>query len=77
MKAPFRIIMSLCMYPTFSSDVWSEENVETLFGFHHFHVIINDPKEDMIGIFMTQLQPAIDKSLHRKFRVLAYQAIVD
>ncbi len=36
-----------------------------------------DPKEDLIGIFMTQLQSGVDKSLHRKFRILAYQAIVD
>jgi CubicO group peptidase (beta-lactamase class C family) len=36
-----------------------------------------DPKEGMIGIFMSQLGGESDKSQHRKFRVLAYQAIID
>jgi CubicO group peptidase (beta-lactamase class C family) len=36
-----------------------------------------DPKEQMIGIFMTQVLPA-KESVHRKeFRLLAYQAIID
>lgn len=35
-----------------------------------------DPKENLIGIFMTQLRPAGDLGLHQKFKVLVYQALV-
>lgn len=35
-----------------------------------------DPKEELIGIFMSQMQPG-DWTLNDKFRVLAYQAIGD
>jgi len=36
-----------------------------------------DPKEDMIGIFLSQVQDNWSNSLIGKFRVLAYQAISD
>jgi CubicO group peptidase (beta-lactamase class C family) len=36
-----------------------------------------DPKEDMIGIIMLQMYPNNHLDLGEKFRVLAYQAIVD
>lgn len=36
-----------------------------------------DPKEQMIGIVLTQLRPNDRLDLHEKFRVLAYQAIAD
>jgi CubicO group peptidase (beta-lactamase class C family) len=36
-----------------------------------------DPKEEMIGIFMTQLQPHGYLGLQERFWVLAYQAIID
>ena len=35
-----------------------------------------DPKEELIGIFLTQLQPA-DHGAGREFKMLTYQAIVD
>ena len=50
------------MYPTFSSDVWSEENVENLFGFHHFHVIINDPKEVYPAIIKININEELEVS---------------
>lgn len=36
-----------------------------------------DPKEQMIVIFMAQLQPTGDLTLDRQIHVLAYQAIID
>ena len=36
-----------------------------------------DPKEDMIGVFLSQVQNNWSSSLIGKFRVLAYQAISD
>lgn len=43
-----------------------------------FHTFLRiDPKEDIIGIFMSQVSSMRDKSQHRKFRILAYQAIMD
>jgi len=43
-----------------------------------FHTLFwVDPKEELIGIFMTQLGSMADKSQHRKFRVMAYAAIID
>jgi CubicO group peptidase (beta-lactamase class C family) len=36
-----------------------------------------DPKEDMIGVIMLQMYPNNHLDLGEKFRVLAYQAIVD
>jgi Beta-lactamase class C and other penicillin binding proteins len=36
-----------------------------------------DPKEKLIGIFMSQLYPSNDVRLHERFRSLAYQAIID
>ncbi|MBN1291953.1 MAG: beta-lactamase family protein [Candidatus Latescibacteria bacterium] len=36
-----------------------------------------DPKEELIGIFMSQIRGEGDKSQHRKFRILTYQAIID
>jgi CubicO group peptidase (beta-lactamase class C family) len=35
-----------------------------------------DPREKLVGVFMTQLLPAGDSDLHAKFRALVYQAIV-
>jgi CubicO group peptidase (beta-lactamase class C family) len=45
-------------------------------GFFYTNFFV-DPKEKMIGIFMSQLYPAGDLRLHERFRWLAYQAIVD
>ncbi|MFC1693136.1 serine hydrolase domain-containing protein [Candidatus Latescibacterota bacterium] len=43
-----------------------------------FHTLFwVDPKEDMVGIFMSQLQASGNLYQHKKFRILAYQAIVD
>ncbi|MCE5251489.1 beta-lactamase family protein [bacterium] len=43
-----------------------------------FHTLFwVDPKEDLIGIFMSQLGGEGDKSQHRKLNVLVYQAIID
>lgn len=36
-----------------------------------------DPQEELIGVFMTQITPFGYRSLHQRFRVLVYQAIVD
>ncbi len=36
-----------------------------------------DPKEEMIGIVMTQFRPNNFYPIHRQFKVLTYQAIVD
>lgn len=36
-----------------------------------------DPKEDLIGIMMTQMQPAGISLVNQDFRTMAYQAIVD
>ena len=36
-----------------------------------------DPKEDLFGIFMSQLRPNDHLDLWRKFRILVEQAIVD
>lgn len=36
-----------------------------------------DPKEELIGVFMSQMNGYWDKELITKFRVLTYQAIVD
>lgn len=45
-------------------------------GFFHTNFFV-DPKEKMIGIFMSQLYPAAGLRLHERFRSLAYQSIVD
>ena len=45
-------------------------------GFFYTNFFV-DPKEQMIGIFMTQLFPNGGVLLHERFRSLAYQAIVD
>jgi CubicO group peptidase (beta-lactamase class C family) len=45
-------------------------------GFYYTSFII-DPKEDMVIIFMGQLNPAGDLDLSSKVRTLAYQAIKD
>lgn len=45
-------------------------------GFFHTNFFV-DPKEKMIGIFMSQLYPANDLRLHERFRSLAYQSISD
>ena len=45
-------------------------------GFFHTNFFV-DPKEKMIGIFMSQLFPANDLKLHERFRTLTYQSIVD
>jgi CubicO group peptidase (beta-lactamase class C family) len=45
-------------------------------GFFHTNFFV-DPKEKMIGIFMSQLYPANGLRLHERFRSLAYQSIVD
>lgn len=36
-----------------------------------------DPKERMVGIFMTQLRPAGSLDLNQKFKVMIYQALVE
>ncbi len=36
-----------------------------------------DPKERLVGIFMTQLLPAGDLNLHRRFQAMVYHAIID
>ena len=36
-----------------------------------------DPTEQLVGVFMSQLQGPDIREQHRKFKVLAYQAIVD
>lgn len=36
-----------------------------------------DPVEDLVAVFMTQMFPAPHAEIHKKFQVLAYQAIVD
>jgi CubicO group peptidase (beta-lactamase class C family) len=36
-----------------------------------------DPKEDLIGIFMTQSRPFSPHNILKQFRVLTYQAIAD
>jgi CubicO group peptidase (beta-lactamase class C family) len=45
-------------------------------GFFYTNFFV-DPKEQLIGIFMTQLYPNGGVQLHERFRSLAYQAIVD
>jgi CubicO group peptidase (beta-lactamase class C family) len=35
-----------------------------------------DPKEDLVALLMTQLRPAGDSDIQKKFRALVYQAIV-
>jgi CubicO group peptidase (beta-lactamase class C family) len=45
-------------------------------GFFYTNFFV-DPKEQMIGLVMTQLYPSNDVRLHERFRSLAYQAIVD
>ena len=45
-------------------------------GFFYTNFFV-DPKEKMIGIFMSQLYPYNDVRLHERFRSLAYQAIAD
>lgn len=45
-------------------------------GFFYTNFFV-DPKEKMVGIFMSQLYPATDVRLHERFRTLAYQAITD
>jgi CubicO group peptidase (beta-lactamase class C family) len=35
-----------------------------------------DPKERMVGLFLTQLMPAGDSDLNKKFKVLSYQALI-
>jgi CubicO group peptidase (beta-lactamase class C family) len=45
-------------------------------GFFYTNFFV-DPKEKMIGLFMSQLYPANEVKLHERFRALAYQAIVD
>lgn len=35
-----------------------------------------DPKERLLGVFLTQLMPAGDCDLNRKFKVLSYQALI-
>jgi len=36
-----------------------------------------DPAEELVAVFMTQMFPAPHDEIHKKFQVLAYQAIVD
>ena len=36
-----------------------------------------DPKEDLIGLIMTQFMPFYYYPIEREFRVLTYQAIID
>jgi CubicO group peptidase (beta-lactamase class C family) len=36
-----------------------------------------DPKEDLIGIMMTQIRPNAQLDLDEKFRVVTYQAIMN
>ena len=36
-----------------------------------------DPKEELIGIFMTQVSPYTHLTVREEFKVLAYQAIID
>jgi CubicO group peptidase (beta-lactamase class C family) len=45
-------------------------------GFFHTNFIV-DPREKLIAIFMCQLYPATNLTLHERFRSLAYQAILD
>ena len=45
-------------------------------GFFYTNFFV-DPKEQMIGLIMTQLYPSGGVLLHERFRSLAYQAIVD
>jgi len=45
-------------------------------GAYHTHVWI-DPKEDMVGVFMSQLGGGDIRRHHREFKILAYQAIDD
>jgi len=35
-----------------------------------------DPKERLLGVFLTQLRPAGDCDLNKKFKVLSYQALI-
>ena len=46
-------------------------------GGFFYTVFFVDPKEKLIGIFMSQLYPANDVRLQERFRALAFQAIVD
>ncbi|HST22236.1 MAG TPA: serine hydrolase domain-containing protein [Blastocatellia bacterium] len=46
-------------------------------GGFFYTVFFVDPKEKMIGIFMSQLYPANDVRLQERFRSLAFQTIVD
>ncbi len=45
-------------------------------GSAYYPIYFIDPKEKLIGIFMTQLLPAGGLDLNKKFRVLSYQALV-
>lgn len=45
-------------------------------GSAYYPQYIVDPKEDLIAIFMTQLRPAPNPDLARKFKVLTYQSLV-
>jgi len=47
------------------------------FGGIFYTIFWVDPKEELIGIIMTQMYPWEHLDLTAKFEVLAYQAIVD
>ena len=54
------------------------ESIGTLAdGGAYYTYFFIDPKEDMFGVFMTQLLPNDHLDLWRKFRILVEQAIVD
>jgi CubicO group peptidase (beta-lactamase class C family) len=42
---------------------------------HHYFWV--DPKEQLIGVVLSQLVPDQPQDLLRRFRVLAYQSVVD
>jgi CubicO group peptidase (beta-lactamase class C family) len=45
-------------------------------GFYYTNFFV-DPREKIIGLFMSQLYPSGNVGLHERFRTLAYQAIID
>ncbi|HJQ25782.1 MAG TPA: serine hydrolase domain-containing protein [Blastocatellia bacterium] len=45
-------------------------------GFFYTNFFV-DPKEKLVGVFMSQLYPSNGVRLHERFRALAYQAITD
>ncbi len=46
-------------------------------GGHWYTQFFVSPEEEMVGVFMAQLQPNGGLQLHQQFKILAHQAIVD